>query len=839
MIVYFLTSFFVSVNLCGGACEVTLRKPNTSRNMKRLIEKIHAALFAAMAFMFSVSCQNLDINDILGGNRPEIMSVAIVEVTSVSAKADVESENAGSLYYLCAVKAETEDMQATDIVRNGEVIEFEDGKAVVELQSLNPDTEYTLYLVASGENGMISEIESTGFRTNLEPGQDILPEVVVSEVRAEGRKVIFTIGTEDAVKAGYMVLPESEKAPEAVALIQDGMSVDVSADKEYAYEVSQAGNYVIYAAAVSETSDYSEVVSHKVTVEETTCSFSATIEKVCLYPWYSEFKVIPSDPDQKYFAAVLPLDMYEQTPDDDEIIAMTEVREDLVYSGEQMLTYGSLYDYSKNNEIIVMSVDDEMELNGDLTRYPFSYLPLPEKVDCTMTLDLVQAGDVTSKNVNITVSEKNFPYIVFVVRSEDGITPEEYMQNLIDQYEASNEGAEGVSDYALTYGDATFSFNTAGSEAGTYTFYAAVYFRGKFYTEPFASEQFTVEPAPAVTYSMNPVGYRYPVTVYEFIPSDNQVKYYPYMSGVPFSESDYAGIEAQLENQINEHISYYGVESASMVYQNIGPVSLEFTLRPGVEYYTYVFAVDIVDGYADVHSTVYIGNASVEESQLPMSDAYCRITDAKVYSVDFLDRNGMFDETVPKPEGAEYMILFSSEYSENATYFGSVPFLLPGSEFAGMDEYMLALNAYRGLSTAYMLMLYYDTSMQEEITCLTMASDENAVFGKVSVFSMNDFTVSEDAEWARECISSYRSFLQRTQSQASRASVHGISSGNMLSPSVPYGKCMDEIMSSGLPQLQETGTLKTKVPYRIKHTVSAEMPDLSRISCCGRNGMIL
>lgn len=205
------------------------------------------------------------------------LDIKNVEVDGNKAKATMQSNEDGEIYYMVRKKSDEDIPSIRTILEGtggkwaGKVTAAEGVDAIVEILNLDDKTEYILYAVAVDEAGNISDKEEYEFRV-----ADATPPVaeIISALPMNGKnnaEITFRISEKGA--AHYLVRRADDAVPTVADVKRLGKTFVVE-DFTQTYSVRELGlepftNYVVYMIAEDESKNLStEVVSSAFTTGE-------------------------------------------------------------------------------------------------------------------------------------------------------------------------------------------------------------------------------------------------------------------------------------------------------------------------------------------------------------------------------------------------------------------------------------------------------------------------------------------------------------------------------------------------------------------------------------------
>lgn len=235
------------------------------------MKQIHPFLAAlsALSVVAAVSCKQ----------DPVIPSVEVTALNSgtTSISFSIVPENASTVRYEVLPASEGTAPSADELLAGGKEADASAQKTYTE-EGLEPDSEYSVYVVAQSSTGNNSPVESIKVRTSAVP----VPSVQITPGEATETSVSFTLVPENADQARYVVVEASQTVPSADEIIASGKEADASQAAEYTEDGLKADTeYVVAAAAKGADGTLTEVVKANVRTDKPAAIVpTVTIESV-------------------------------------------------------------------------------------------------------------------------------------------------------------------------------------------------------------------------------------------------------------------------------------------------------------------------------------------------------------------------------------------------------------------------------------------------------------------------------------------------------------------------------------------------------------------------------
>lgn len=222
------------------------------------MKQIHPILAAlsALSVVAAVSCKQ----------EPVIPSVEVTAISSgtTDISFSIVPENASTVRYEVLLASESTAPSADELLAGGKEADASAGKTYTE-EGLEPDSEYSVYVVAQSSTGNKSAVESIKIRTSAIP----VPSIQITPGEVTETSVSFTLAPENADQARYVVVEASQTVPSAEEILASGKEADASQTAEYTEEGLTADtDYVIAAAAKGADGTVTDVVKADVRTDK-------------------------------------------------------------------------------------------------------------------------------------------------------------------------------------------------------------------------------------------------------------------------------------------------------------------------------------------------------------------------------------------------------------------------------------------------------------------------------------------------------------------------------------------------------------------------------------------
>lgn len=605
-----------------------------------------------------------------------------------------------------------------------------------------------------------------------------VPTVKLEVVEETLTSVSFRITATNASEVAYVEQDDLSAVPSARAILTAGKKVSAAEAQEITIKECTPGEtYYFAAAAVSESGEYSEVATIKLTAAGTACSFE--LEVLGATDTRISYQVTPDDDDVKYIVSFLPKSEYTDASDDEIYSAIyssiekkaaeagTSLEEYIGSNSHNGLYQGYVEGLTAETEylIVVVGINPDGTQNTAIVKDEAATTAVVPEMTFEISVTEIEA---TSAHIKITPSdlESPFYYEIVLASKYPDLTADEIADELIKIYAAQFNAGQALYTGIQDWDKASINWLLSDSK---YYLVVFAYTPGIGKTSACAMYEFETKHGVKAEELEGKVNFKSITATMisaEFVPNEGlESIFYGAIAFPAEGYTDAAATEA-MQKQIDDYVESQREKNPSFTKAE----ALSYICFVGANYYLdvmglipdteYKLAIIPVENTGDASTKVL--TFDFKTSTDVASDATCTAELIGVYDAEELYALGIVEGmSKPEPDASYYAAVkvTKNDAVKYCQYYAAVGDYRDTEDEFKTDDYLLSWSGWKELkmedfdeNNATYLLLKYDyyngPKYGSDITLLVIGRDSEdpqdgtGVWGKSSriYIKVNDKT---------------------------------------------------------------------------------------------------